>query len=299
MSVPHEMNTFIQVVERGSFAAAANELTLTPSAVSKIITRLEDRLGVQLLIRTTRSLTLTSEGETYLMRCREILEAIEDAESEVSQAAIQLKGLIRISTFTAFGRYKMPQLLTEFLKRYPEVEIELNVTDRRVEKLEEKVDIAFRSGDQPDSSLIARKVVDMRRIICASPDYLERYGVPRKPDDLRHHNCILMQTAPHLHKWPFKDSNRVYYVKTNGDFKTDNADVMRDFAITGHGIIRMVDLQLEDALRDGLVVPILTKHHVDEPIKIWSLTPPGRQRVPRVRTLINFIIDNLERPKSA
>ncbi len=294
MSVPHEMNAFLRVVEKGSFAGAAADLTLTPSAVSKIITRLEERLGVSLLLRTTRSLTLTPEGETYLRRCREILEAIEEAESEVSQSAVELRGLIRLNTFTAFGRYKIPRLLTEFIRLHPGIEIEFNVADRVVDLLDEQVDIAIRGGVMADSALIARKIFEMRRMICASPEYLAQHGTPQSPEDLRDHNCILMQTMPHLHRWPFRKGREITHVQTQGDIKTDNADVMFDLAIAGHGIIRMVDLQTQEAVDDGRLVPLLTSYHVDEPTPVWSVTPPGRQRIPRIRALIDFLVAHLD-----
>ncbi|MGI9381046.1 MAG: substrate binding domain-containing protein, partial [Methyloligellaceae bacterium] len=148
-----------------------------------------------------------------------------------------------------------------------------------------------------DSTLIVRKIFEMRRIICATPAYLAQHGTPNVPNDLKDHNCILMQNMPHLHQWPFRKGGEVIHVQTGGDIKTDNADIMFDLAVAGHGIIRMIDLQLRPAIDDGRLVPLLTSHHVDEPTPVWSVTPPGRQRIPRVRALIDFLVTQLGAPE--
>ena len=171
-----DMNAFVRVVEKGSFAAAAQDLALTPSAVSKIVTRIEQRLGVQLLTRTTRRIALTPEGETYFRRCRDILAAIEAAEAEVASSGTSLQGHIRVSASTSVGRYQIAPILPAFLGRHPGIAIELDATDRQIDLIVENVDVALRTGQLADSSLVARKISEARRIICASPAYLERAG---------------------------------------------------------------------------------------------------------------------------
>ena len=291
MSLPHEMMAFVRVVDKGSFAAAAAELELTPSAVSKIVSRLEQRLSSQLLTRTTRRLTLTAEGETYLARARDILAAIEAAEAEVTSSGRLLRGHIRISTGTAIGRRQLMKLLPEFLAAHPGMTTDLIVSDHRVDLIDENVDVALRAGDLPDSSLTARKIAVAKRLICASPQYLAKYGAPSTPLDLQNHNCILIEGLPHLARWPFHIAEGVSRIQVKGNLTTDNADVMRDLAIAGHGIVRMIDIHLADAVRSGLLVSLLADQHVDEPLPIWAVASPGRNRVPRVRAFLDFLAE--------
>jgi DNA-binding transcriptional LysR family regulator len=285
------MATFVRVVEKGSFASAANDLLLTPSAVSKTVTRLEQRLGVQLLTRTTRRLVLTKEGETYLLRCREILEAIEEAEAEITKSGAVPQGNIRVSAGTALGRLQLARLLPDFLDAFPEITVDLRISDQRVDLVAERVDVALRWGKLSDSTLVARKIVDGKRVICASPRYLEKSGTPREPSDLLHHNCILMSDMAELARWPFHSKTGVEHVQVNGNVTTDNADVVHDLAIAGHGIVHMVDIHVTESIRNGLLVPLLTKEHAVEPIPIWALMPPGRNQLPRVRVFLDFLVD--------
>lgn len=293
MALPHDMAAFVQVVEKGSFAAAAKDLSLTPSAVSKIVTRLEQRLGIQLLTRTTRRLVLTEEGETYHLRCRDILAAIEAAESEVTSSGSHPRGHIRVNAGTAIGRHQLALLLPEFLAAHPDITIELGISDQQIDLVAENVDVALRAGPLADSGLVARRIADARRVICASPSYLEKRGTPTRPADLPNHNCILIAGLPHLARWAFYTRDGIDHIRVRGDLTTDNADVMVDLAIAGHGIIRMVDVHVARAVANGLLIPLLTKQHVVDPTPIWALTPPGRNRVPRVRAFLDFLIDRL------
>lgn len=299
MVVHNEMLSFVRVVEKGSFAAAARELSLTPSALSKTITRLEQRLGAQLMTRTTRRLALTAEGETYLSRCREILAAIDAAESEIASAGALPRGHIRVSAGTAIGRQQVARLLPDFLATYPGISVELNISDYRVDLVAENIDVALRAGDLPDSTLVARKIVDARRLICASPEYLANHGTPVRPDDLLNHNCIVIASFPHLARWPFHTPEGVTRIQVGGNVTSDNADVQLDLAVAGHGIVRMVDIHLADSVHRGLLVPLLIEENVDEPVPIWALTPPGRNRVPRVRVFLDFLVERLQRYATA
>ena len=289
----NDMNTFVRVVEKGSFAAAADDLGLTPSAVSKIVTRVEQRLGVQLLTRTTRRIALTVEGETYFRRCREILAAIEAAEAEVTTSGKSLQGLIRVNAGTAIGRYQIAQLLPDFLARHPGIEIELGVTDRHVDLIAENVDVAVRSGQLADSTLVARKVSEVRRIVCASPAYLERRGAPETPADLLRHNCLLVTNFAHLARWPFYTPEGINRLAVAGDVTSDSGDVLVDLALAGHGIIRTLESTAAEHLRRGRLVSLLADVHVDEPSPIWAVTPSGRNRVPRVRAFLDFLVERL------
>src|SRR3954469_19376900 len=197
-----EMNAFVRVAERGSFAAAAEDLSLTPSALSKLVTRIEDRLGVRLLTRPTRKLALTAEGELFVARSREILASIEAAEAEVTAASEQPRGHLRVSVGTAIAKQILGPTLPAFLARYPDISVELNVSDRQIDLVAEQIDVAIRSGALGDSSLVARKIGEATRMICASPIYLERRGSPRVPADLLQHNCLTLPGAAWA-QWPF------------------------------------------------------------------------------------------------
>lgn len=289
----NDMNAFVRVVEKGSFAAAAQDLGLSPSAVSKIVTRIEERLGVQLLTRTTRRIALTPEGDTYFQRCRDILAAIEAAEAEVSSSGSSLQGPIRISASTSIGRYQIAQYLPGFLARHPGIVIELDATDRQVDLIAENVDIAIRTGELADSSLVARKISEARRILCASPAYLERRGIPAVPADLLNHNCLLVTNFAHLARWPFYTPEGINRLAVSGDVTSDSSDVLLELALRGHGIIRSLEIIAARHLRQGRLVQFLTDVHVAEPTPMWAVTPPGRNRVPRIRAFLDYLVETL------
>lgn len=296
MTLPDDMAVFVRIVENGSFAGAARELSLTPSAVSKILSRLEQRLSTQLLTRTTRRLALTAEGETYLLRCKDILAAIEAAEAEVSSSDISPRGHIRVATGTAVGRRQLTKLLPAFLAQYPDISVDLNISEQRIDLVAKQTDVALRTGDLPDSSLVARKIVDAQRLICASPRYLDHHGTPERPEDLLDHNCILFSNFPHLGRWPFRTGKGVVRIQVKGNVMTDNADVALDLAIAGHGIVRMIDIHLSEPIRRGLLVPLFEAEHMDEPIPVWAVTPSGRNHIPRVRALLDFLAEQFGTP---
>lgn len=289
------MAAFVRVVEKGGFAAAAEDLALTPSAVSKIVTRLEQRLGVQLLTRTTRRIAMTAEGETYFRRCLDILAAIEAAEAEVVTSGTSLKGPVRVNSGTAIGRHHLTQILPEFLRRHPGITVELDVTDRQIDLIADHVDVAVRTGRLADSSLVARRVAEARRIICVSPAYLERHGTPKVPADLVRHNCIIVANVAHLSRWPFYTPEGVNRLAVSGDVTSDSGDILMDLALAGHGIIRTLEITAAHHVREGRLVSLLADVHVDEPTPIWAVTPPRRNRVPRVRAFVDFLVERLGR----
>lgn len=284
-----EIGLFVQVVERGSFAAAAADSGLTPSALSKAMTRLEDRLGVRLLERTTRRLALTAEGELLLTRGRDILAAVEAAEADVTAARGKPRGRLRVSVGSAFAKHRLTRLIAEFHDRFPDVKLELSITDRRVDVIAEQIDVAIRTGPLTDSSLVTRRIGESRRIICASPAYLARRGTPATPADLQQHDCLVVIGLATLAEWPMRVDDTVKRVVVQGAIASDSADLVLDLAIAGLGIIRLADFVLEEALTSGRLVPLLTEHHADEPVPVSVLMPPGRQALPRVRAFVDFI----------
>jgi DNA-binding transcriptional LysR family regulator len=288
METASDLRLFVRVLDRGSFSAAAEDFGLTPSAVSKLISRLEDRLGVRLLQRTTRRLVLTPEGETFLARARRIIGDIEEAEAEVMQARGAPRGRLRINSGTAFGLHQLAPALADFLARYPEIDVDLAITDRLVDMVEEQTDIAVRSGHIPQGPLVRQKIADLERVICAAPSYLKGRGTPRVAADLAAHDCITVH-GPGLDRWPFKTARGIEVIEIAPRVTTDDAEAALRLAIEGAGIIRMSDVILGAPLRSGELIALLTDVHHVEPFPLSAVYPEGRHRLPRVAVFLQFI----------
>ncbi len=291
MSDIADLRTFVRVVERGGFAAASTDLGITPSAVSKLVTRLEDRLGVRLLHRTTRRLSLTPEGETYHLRARDILAAIEDADAEVSRTGQRPRGRLRVNCVPAFALNQLAPLVSEFLTAYPEIELELALTDRVVDLLAENADLAIRVGRVDDPSLVARKIGEIARGLFASPAYLARRGTPRKPQHLCDHECVVLKTLPSQLRWPFRESGQDSFVDIKSRIVVDSGEAALRLAIAGCGITRLADLMVSEAIRDGRLKSVLAESHVVEPVPLSAIYPQGRHRMPKVRACLDFLLE--------
>jgi DNA-binding transcriptional LysR family regulator len=289
-----EITALVAAAEHGGFSAAARALGVTPSAVSKTITRLEARLGVRLLQRTTRRLRPTAEGEALIARGRQVLADLDEAEMEVTRARGAPRGLLRLNSLVAFGLHALPQVMPEFLGRYPEVQVELSISDRIIDLVEEGVDLAVRGGRLVDSSLVARKICDSERIVCAAPSYLKRHGTPRRPGDLLAHNCIVISGYPQLRRWPFDDptvAGGVRTVEVGGNVSANNAENVLQMALLGVGIVRLGDLVTAEHVRSGRLVPILVGCHHVEPLTLHAVYPQSRLRSPKVAAMVDFLIE--------
>ena len=291
MSIPSDMLAFVRAVELGGFSIAAREMGMTPSAISKLVTRLEDRLGVRLLNRTTRRLALTPEGEAYFHRSQRILADIDEAENEVASFRSKPKGLLRINVGTAFGMHQLAPALPEFLARNPEMQVELTLTDRVVDLIEEGADLGIRLGNLVDSSLVARRICEVERVICASPAYLRKHGTPRKPEDLLAHNCLSMTNAPALRRWPFETREGPRSIEVSGNMSASSADALLQQALLGLGVIRLTDVIVGAAIREGRLVTLLEDVHHREPLPLHAVYPHGRHRSPRVAAMVEFLLE--------
>lgn len=289
----NEMGVFERVIERGSFAAAAQDVGLSASAVSKLILRLEHRLGVRLINRTTRRLALTAEGETYLKRSREILAAIEAAESEIGSARTSPRGHLRVHAPPVMIGDHFGPALSEFLARYPRITIDFLVTNRTLDLVEENVDIAMRTGQLSDSSLIACKIIDLTQIVCASPEYLARHGRPTVPSDLARHRCLILNSIPEPATWLFNDEAERVAVEVNSPISADSSDVLVRLAIEGVGIVRLGELAVARAIRNGSLVPLLQEVQVQGGYPLWALLPPGKHRSPKVKVFLEFLAERI------
>jgi DNA-binding transcriptional LysR family regulator len=287
----NDMIAFVRAVERGGFSAAARDLGLTPSAVSKLVTRLEDRLGVRLLNRTTRRLALTAEGEAFFQRSQRILADIAEAEEEVGRSRVQPRGLLRVNVGTAFGMHQLVPALPDFLARYPEIQVELTITDRIVDLIEEGADLGIRLGLLADSSLVARRICEVERVVCAAPEYLRRHGTPRTPGELRGHNCLNMANAPALRRWPFEGRDGVEHVEVSGRVSATSADALLALALRGLGVIRLTDVIVGPSIREGRLVALLADVHHREALPLHAVYPQGRHRSPRVAAMIDFLVE--------
>ncbi len=288
MDATSDLRVFVRVLDRGNFSLAASDLGITPSAVSKLVSRLEDRLGVRLLERSTRRLALTPEGETFLSRARRIVADIEEAEAEVARVRGAPRGKLRINSGTAFGLHQLAPALAEFLARYPEIDIELSITDRLVDLIEEQSDIAVRSGHIPAGPFIQRKLADLQRVICAAPAYLAQRGTPKVAADLKGHDCIVV-AGPGLNRWPFKTRGGIDVVEVRPRVTTDDAEAALRLAIEGAGIVRLSDVIVGPPLRDGKLVALLTDVHHVEPFPLSAIYPAGRHRLPRVAVFLEYL----------
>jgi DNA-binding transcriptional LysR family regulator len=291
----NEMSVFERVVARGSFAAAADDVGLSASAVSKLISRLESRLGVRLINRTTRRLALTAEGATYLRRSREILAAIEAAEAELASGRTSPRGHLRVHAPPVLITDHVAQALPAFLERHPRVTVEFLVANRVVDLVAENVDISIRIGNLPDSSLVACKIIDLSQTVCASPDYLARHGVPLTPFDLTQHHCLPLTSAPAPTTWHFKKDGKPISVEVSGPVGADSADVLVRLAIEGAGIVRLGELAVARALINGSLVQLLQDLQVEHGYPLWALLPAGRQRSTKAKVFLEFLAHCLGR----
>jgi DNA-binding transcriptional LysR family regulator len=278
-------------VDGGGFSAAARELGLTPSALSKLVTRLEDRLGARLLQRTTRRLQLTPEGEAFYVRSRRILADMDEAEAEVVEAGVRPTGLLRLHCGSAFGMHQLAPAIPLFLERHPGVELDITISDEPLVGLGEGVDLAIRIGPLDESSMVARRICNLERVICAAPSYLERCGVPRTPDDLQHHNCLWITSLPVLRRWPFDTDDGIRVVHIDGNVVANNAETVLQLAMAGVGITRLTDVIVGDAIRRGELIPILSEWHHVEPVPLYATYPSGRNLSPKIRAMVDFLVE--------
>jgi len=286
-----EMTAFVRAVETGGFTAAAREIGLTPSALSKLVTRLEDRLGARLLQRTTRRLQLTSEGEAFYARARPILVAMDEAEAEVTQAGLSPRGLLRLHCGSAFGLHQLARAIPHFQKLYPDVQLDITISDQPPAAMEEGIDLTIRTGPLDDSSMVARRICTLERVICAAPSYLALHGTPRTPDDLQQHNCLWISSLPALRRWPFDTDDGIRVVHIGGNVVANNAETVLQLAVAGVGITRLTNVIVSEAIRNRDLVPILTDWHHVEPVPLFASYPSGRNLAPKVRAMVDFLVD--------
>ncbi|MFK7698044.1 LysR family transcriptional regulator [Pseudomonas caspiana] len=294
MSQTLDLSFFYLLANKGSLAATARELGVTPPAVSKRLTALEARLGIRLVNRTTRSMSLTSEGELYFSHAARILTQIDDLEQLMSSSRATPKGLIRVNASLGFGRRHVGPALAAFFAHYPEVEIQLEISDHPLDLAAHGFDLGIRFGTLPDAAFHARKIASNRRLLCASPLYLEKYGTPQKLSELQHHNCIFIrQNESPYGVWSFTNGGRTDNVKVHGALGCNDGEVALNWALEGFGILLRAEWDIARYVRSGrlrLVLEDQTPTRAD----VYAVYPQQLHLSARVRSLIDFLIERFK-----
>lgn len=286
------MQLFLRVAELGSFSAVAQQMNLARSVVTRQIAALEQHLGVKLMVRTTRSLALTSAGTAYLEKCRVILNLVEAAETGVAAERLAPRGKIRISLPLSFGMRRLAPLLLDFARLYPEVELEMDYADRRVKLIEEGIDLSIRITRRLEAGDVARKLGTGRMLVLAAPDYLARHGRPAHPRDLVHHQCLGYTGAANSQSWQFLVDGQLDHFTVHSRLQANNGDVLTEAAAQGLGITCQPDFIAADFIAAGRIEEILTDYPVPE-LGIYAMLPSNRHVPQRVRVLMDFFADRL------
>ncbi len=291
MELPSQMVLFAKVVENGSFSAAARSMGHTPSAVSKQIGRLENRLGVRLLNRARQGITLTEEGRAFYERCAEVAANISEAEAMVVSMTAHPQGELRVAATVAFAKAHLLPILPAFLERNPDLRLSLEVTDRSVDIVEERIDVAIRFSEQiDDPDVVARKLAPNRRVICAAPAYLERFGTPETPEDLSRHNCLRLSTVARWNDWHFGDPEEKGTVRLDGNFEANSADAIYHATLAGMGVARLSTYLVGGDLCAGRLVRLLPDY-VDESSDIVAIYADRRNLAPKIRAFVDYLVD--------
>ncbi len=285
------MAVFARVVESRGFSAAARQLGLTKSAVSKQVSRLETSLGARLLNRTTRALSLTEAGGAVYEHCARVVAAAEEAELAVHRLAAAPRGLLRVTASIAFGRQHVVPAIKDFLAAYPEVQVQLMLTDRLVDLADEGFDLAVRVADRLGDNLVARRLAPVRFVVCAAPEYLARCGVPKKPADLGNHNCLVFGQEGLGDVWRFQSRTGSERVRVRGNFQVNSSEATRDAMLAGMGIGLAPTFTVGPDIRAGRLKPVLPRHQVVAPYDaVHAVYLPNRHLLPKMRTFIDCLI---------
>lgn len=285
---------FALVVKQGSLASAAQQLGVTPPAVSKRLAAIERRLGVRLLQRTTRRIGITPEGETYLVEGARVLEDLEALERTVSGSRAVPKGLLRVSATLGFGRKHIAPVLSEFVRQFPDVELQLHLADRPVNLIEQGFDLQVRMGELPDARLTVRLLAHNSRVLCASPAYLRRAGEPSSPRDLARHACLFIRESEETFgTWHFRQGARSESVKVRGPLASNDGECVFAWALEGHGILMRSLWEAAPMLRSGRLRPVLMDWSLP-PAAIYVVFPTRAHLSAKTRALVDFLLEKFE-----
>lgn len=287
MNIEH-LKLFVRLAATNNISLAGQELGLSPAVSSAHISKLEQALGVRLVHRTTRKVSLTEEGVAFLPHAEEVLSTVETARASVGVGSTTPSGTLRVTAPASFGRLHIVPALKGFLTQYPELTIDFRFSDNIVDLVEGGFDVAIRDAELKDSTLIARKLATDRRIVCASPEYLSKFGAPETPSELSSHQCVQLVG---LESWTFVTSQGKETIKTKGVLRTDNGDAMRDACIDGLGLAINSTWSVYKQLKEGTLVQVLEDYPLDSDVAIWVVYPSSRLLAPKVRAFIDYFTE--------
>jgi len=284
------MRVFTAVVEAGSFAGAADKLDLSRGMATRYVAQLEEHLGVRLLNRTTRKVSLTEAGNDYNERAIQVLTMIAEAENSIAQRTSVPRGILRVSSSNAFGARHLGLAITKYLQKYPGVQIDLTLNDRVVDLIEEGFDLAIRVATRIDPGLVARKLARSRLVVCASPGYLQKHGVPGVPEDLVHHHCLTYAYVSSPNEWRFRRNGVEQRIPVSGGLRANSGDILRNAAAEDLGVTLQPDFLVFEALHEGKLARILADWETDE-LGVFAVYPNRKFLPPKVRNFIDFLVE--------
>ena len=291
--LPVDLGFFSALASAGSLSAAARELGVTTPAVSKHLAQMEARLGVSLVNRTTRRMSLTPEGELYLEHARRILGELDDLEELLGVAKATPKGLLRVNATLGFGRSHVAPLISRFVRKHAQVEVQLQLSVNPPPLTDDSFDVCIRFGAPPDARVLARRIAPNRRLLCAAPAYLAKHGIPKAPSDLARHNCIGIRQGEQAYGvWRLASgrgrSAAIEAVKTRGNLATNDGEIAVNWALDGHGILMRAEWDIERFLRNGRLVQVLPQYYTPD-ADIYAVYPQRHQLAVRVRAFVDFV----------
>ncbi|KEF30444.1 Transcriptional regulator, LysR family, in formaldehyde detoxification operon [Marinobacter nitratireducens] len=288
MALWEGVNEFVAVAEASSFTHAAGRLGVSTAQVSRQVNALESRLGTKLLYRTTRKVSVTEAGQVYYQHCRQVLDALEEAERSMTNLQGTPRGKLRITAPVTYGETAIAPLVNDFVMRHPELEVDMRLSNQKLDLVAEGFDLAIRLGKLQDSTLMAKRLASRSLYVCASPGYLSAHGTPHSLSELNQHNCL----QGNLDYWRFQDSGKPSSIRVKGNIRCDSGRALLDAALKGIGIVQLPDYYVQQALDSGELIPLLT-HYREDDDGIWAVYPHNRHLSPKVRMLLDFFTESL------
>lgn len=285
MNIEH-LKLFVRIASTNNISFAGAELGISAAVASSHIKKLEESLGVRLIHRTTRKVSLTEEGAAFLHHAEDVISSMEAAKASVGAGNVSPSGTLRIAAPASFGRMHLLSAIADFMNDFPNLKIDLKLSDTIVDLVEGGFDVAIRNSELKDSSLVAKKLVNDKRILCAAPSYLSKFGSPTTPEDLKSHNYITLLNLDH---WSFKNDKNISNIKVSGNFRTDNGEAIRDACSYGVGITINSTWSAYKQLISGELVEVLTEYPLISEAAIWAIYPSSRQLAPKVRSFIDYL----------
>lgn len=282
------VNEFVAVAETESFTRAAKRLGVSTAQVSRQVSALEARLASKLFYRTTRRVSVTETGQVFYRHCRQVLDALEDAERSITDLHQSPRGKLRLTAPVTYGEKMIAPLINDFVVRYPALDVEMDMTNQKLDLIGGGYDLAIRLGQLEDSSMMARRLSSRTLYVCASPQYLATHGTPHALSELEQHNCL----QGNLDYWRFQEQGVARNVRISGNIRCDSGRALLDAALKGIGIVQLPDYYVQSALDSGRLLPLLS-HYQEDDDGIWALYPHNRHLSPKIRLLLDFLVDSL------